>query len=33
VNFLRETPPGFLGMVNGWLSRDARNNPGAWRIG
>jgi hypothetical protein len=32
VNFLRETPPGFFGMVNGWLSRGPRENPGAGRI-
>jgi hypothetical protein len=29
VNFLGEMPPGFIGMVNGWLSRDPRKNPGA----
>ena len=26
---MRETPPGFFGMVNGWLSRGPRKNPGA----
>jgi hypothetical protein len=26
VNFLRETPPGFIGMVNGWLSRDPQKS-------